>query len=135
DGDVACVVFFFRAEDGIRDRNVTGVQTCALPILGLVPLQALCVGAAVVVEGAHAAALGDEAVEVDVRDGGAGALREALRLPQQVAALVDEGLAVPGEVGGGFALAGRGVEVRGLGAGGGGAGHEFAVLGAADRDR
>src|SRR5207249_3023456 len=28
--------FFFQAEDGIRDRNVTGVQTCALPIsLGL----------------------------------------------------------------------------------------------------
>src|SRR5699024_12223475 len=31
-----CVVslcfFFFQAEDGIRDRNVTGVQTCALPI-------------------------------------------------------------------------------------------------------
>src|SRR5699024_11887626 len=26
------VVFFFQAEDGIRDRNVTGVQTCALPI-------------------------------------------------------------------------------------------------------
>ena len=26
-------VFFFQAEDGIRDRNVTGVQTCALPIL------------------------------------------------------------------------------------------------------
>src|SRR5699024_3413061 len=25
--------FFFKAEDGIRDRNVTGVQTCALPIL------------------------------------------------------------------------------------------------------
>src|SRR5699024_8404247 len=24
--------FCFRAEDGIRDRNVTGVQTCALPI-------------------------------------------------------------------------------------------------------
>src|SRR5699024_11765737 len=23
---------FFQAEDGIRDRNVTGVQTCALPI-------------------------------------------------------------------------------------------------------
>src|SRR5699024_11356288 len=27
--------FFFQAEDGIRDRNVTGVQTCALPILTL----------------------------------------------------------------------------------------------------
>src|SRR5699024_11311599 len=29
---LACYVFFFQAEDGIRDRNVTGVQTCALPI-------------------------------------------------------------------------------------------------------
>src|SRR5699024_12167307 len=27
-----CGCFFFQAEDGIRDRNVTGVQTCALPI-------------------------------------------------------------------------------------------------------
>src|SRR5207249_5394072 len=27
-------LFFFQAEDGIRDRNVTGVQTCALPICG-----------------------------------------------------------------------------------------------------
>src|SRR5690606_9681198 len=26
--------FFFQAEDGIRDFHVTGVQTCALPILG-----------------------------------------------------------------------------------------------------
>src|SRR4051794_41936377 len=26
-------VFFFQAEDGIRDGRVTGVQTCALPIL------------------------------------------------------------------------------------------------------
>src|SRR5262249_60111307 len=29
------VVFFFQAEDGIRDWSVTGVQTCALPILEL----------------------------------------------------------------------------------------------------
>src|SRR2546430_8230453 len=28
------VFFFFQAEDGIRDLTVTGVQTCALPILG-----------------------------------------------------------------------------------------------------
>ena len=33
DGVVLCF-FFFQAEDGIRDRLVTGVQTCALPILG-----------------------------------------------------------------------------------------------------
>src|SRR5437016_13081366 len=26
------VIFFFQAEDGIRDWSVTGVQTCALPI-------------------------------------------------------------------------------------------------------
>src|SRR5256885_8067590 len=28
-----CSFFFFQAEDGIRDYKVTGVQTCALPIL------------------------------------------------------------------------------------------------------
>src|SRR6267143_4002737 len=28
-------VFFFQAEDGIRDGTVTGVQTCALPIFDL----------------------------------------------------------------------------------------------------
>src|SRR5438876_8879830 len=27
-----CAIFFFQAEDGIRDGRVTGVQTCALPI-------------------------------------------------------------------------------------------------------
>src|SRR5437870_11227683 len=27
------IFFFFQAEDGIRDGHVTGVQTCALPIL------------------------------------------------------------------------------------------------------
>src|SRR3712207_7466461 len=29
------IFFFFQAEDGIRDIGVTGVQTCALPILGM----------------------------------------------------------------------------------------------------
>src|SRR5256885_4766556 len=31
--------FFFQAEDGIRDYKVTGVQTCALPILGGRPVE------------------------------------------------------------------------------------------------
>src|SRR6266540_4449169 len=38
--------FFFQAEDGIRDRDVTGVQTCALPIYdgeGFVDLDAAAV--------------------------------------------------------------------------------------------
>src|SRR5256885_5112829 len=30
--DLLIAVFFFQAEDGIRDYKVTGVQTCALPI-------------------------------------------------------------------------------------------------------
>jgi len=29
---VGMMIFFFQAEDGIRDKLVTGVQTCALPI-------------------------------------------------------------------------------------------------------
>src|SRR5690554_3283697 len=32
--------FFFQAEDGIRDADVTGVQTCALPIFGRLVLRA-----------------------------------------------------------------------------------------------
>src|SRR5699024_11730847 len=43
----SCIVcfffFFFQAEDGIRDRNVTGVQTCALPIFFLIRLQLLSI--------------------------------------------------------------------------------------------
>src|SRR3989441_6966215 len=31
---VESFIFFFQAEDGIRDKLVTGVQTCALPISG-----------------------------------------------------------------------------------------------------
>src|SRR2546427_7066071 len=33
DGLSDSLFFFFQAEDGIRDLTVTGVQTCALPIL------------------------------------------------------------------------------------------------------
>src|SRR5205807_7349497 len=42
-------VFFFQAEDGIRDYKVTGVQTCALPICrhlevwyGIMGIGAIC---------------------------------------------------------------------------------------------
>src|SRR5258708_14611483 len=36
------VIFFFQAEDGIRDDLVTGVQTCALPICqGARPVQSI----------------------------------------------------------------------------------------------
>src|SRR5256885_10389667 len=36
------LVFFFQAEDGIRDYKVTGVQTCALPIFAAIALLAAC---------------------------------------------------------------------------------------------
>src|SRR6266516_4371040 len=45
--------FFFQAEDGIRDRTVTGVQTCALPI-------SVCIANAV------ADALGTKDVELPI---------------------------------------------------------------------
>src|SRR6266850_5780972 len=34
----APIIFFFQAEDGIRDYKVTGVQTCALPISTRAPI-------------------------------------------------------------------------------------------------
>src|SRR5258707_5377929 len=59
-GDIlaGCCLFFFQAEDGIRDIGVTGVQTCALPIW-LRPHERLARDAARVVE-----AVDDEAVLV-----------------------------------------------------------------------
>src|SRR5690606_40798635 len=51
--------FFFQAEDGIRDFHVTGVQTCALPILYQVSPSLIAVtvgvGLAAAVAGALAA--------------------------------------------------------------------------------
>src|SRR5687767_15410054 len=43
---VVCFVFFFffQAEDGIRDKLVTGVQTCALPISFGLALLLLAIG-------------------------------------------------------------------------------------------
>src|SRR6266852_7658624 len=38
------VLFFFQAEDGIRDATVTEVQTCALPISSVLRWQAASLG-------------------------------------------------------------------------------------------
>src|SRR5258708_15769290 len=38
---IMCLFFFFQAEDGIRDDLVTGVQTCALPILESIQLDGM----------------------------------------------------------------------------------------------
>src|SRR5439155_6308410 len=61
-------LFFFQAEDGIRDGHVTGVQTCALPISALAAGLVRAVGeavAVVVADDAARAADGAAAVVVD----------------------------------------------------------------------
>src|SRR2546425_4965724 len=62
------VLFFFQAEDGIRDKLVTGVQTCALPISPR----------------SDRAALVADVVDQDV-------LAEAFRASEERAPLVDPG--------------------------------------------
>src|SRR5699024_12042755 len=47
---VLVTYFFFQAENGIRDRNVTGVQTCALPIF-------VCFGGGVLLDAVGAVGL------------------------------------------------------------------------------
>ena len=91
-------------------------------------------GAAVVGEGPLAQALGAQALDVDVDDGGARPVGEALGGGEQLAVLVDEGLPVPGQVGGGLALSGGGVDVGGQPPGRRRAGQQLTVLGPPHRD-
>ena len=74
-------------------------------------------------------------VEVDVGHRATRSLGEALGLLEEVAALVDERLAVPGQVGGGLALPGRREQVRRAAAGAGAADQQPAVLGPGHGDR
>src|SRR5256714_3365201 len=46
-------IFFFQAEDGIRDKLVTGVQTCALPISFDVTPEGIKTTPTIAVPGAH----------------------------------------------------------------------------------
>src|SRR5438093_7773382 len=67
--------FFFQAEDGIRDWSVTGVQTCALPILpGSVVAGALrpawTEGGLIQVRPVSGMAIGAGAVRPDCTEGG-----------------------------------------------------------------
>src|SRR5216684_7436514 len=72
------IVFFFQAEDGIRDVAVTGVQTCALPIFAR---EIVAVGRRV---GSLEPALADGAVDritTDIAEGVAGADLVVLATP------------------------------------------------------
>src|SRR5437773_12557283 len=61
---VVCFFFFFQAEDGIRDRDVTGVQTCALPISLVALRQAELLDRADALADEHRPALGIERAEI-----------------------------------------------------------------------
>jgi hypothetical protein len=87
-----------------------------------------------VVERVRAHPVLHEAVEVDVRGDHLRVAGEALRLGQQLAVLADDRVAVPGEVGGGLARAGGGVEVAGDALAGLRLAEFAAVLGLADGD-
>src|SRR5699024_1880105 len=123
--------FLFQAEDGIRDRNVTGVQTCALPIfrdavdhLDQVVDAPGVHGHAQAQLGLGLVALGDgdpshvvpeagelQRVHLGPAGGGAGPAAD-LGLHAPVARVTDHGLAVDAQAGGDVAeLA---VAVRGL---------------------
>src|SRR5207244_4136006 len=63
--------FFFQAEDGIRDDLVTGVQTCALPIL-MTSAPALVSGAGVGIIAAGVAKAGADVITISGHNGGTG---------------------------------------------------------------
>src|SRR5689334_24121418 len=56
--------FFFQAEDGIRDGTVTGVQTCALPILIRVFLAGFVLALAILAYGPSQAQTGSAQLAV-----------------------------------------------------------------------
>src|SRR5207249_7691381 len=81
-------VFFFQAEDGIRDRNVTGVQTCALPISrDLVPISPA------IAEPSTGETMGQSAEKMAKQNGIARAAQDewALRSHQRAAQGTDDG--------------------------------------------
>src|SRR5699024_12132645 len=61
---MSLLFFFFQAEDGIRDRNVTGVQTCALPILSSSTSFAFVPSLNIVRQYGHALEIIDDSVSI-----------------------------------------------------------------------
>src|SRR5258706_9520135 len=72
------VFFFFQAEDGIRDWSVTGVQTCALPILAARPRVLARLAAAR--EGLRLVLVQDSSLAWQDRNGGRGGLSLSRRI-------------------------------------------------------
>src|SRR2546422_11068084 len=91
-------VFFFQAEDGIRDVAVTGVQTCALPISkavrGVRQVVQIPSGVAVLADGYWAAKLGRDALEIQWDHGANAALSS-----EGISKMLSDGALAGGAVG------------------------------------
>ncbi len=87
-----------------------------------------------IAERRHVHALAREPLQIDVGEDHVRIVGEALRFGQQFAVLVDQRLAIPGEVGGRFALAGRAVQIGGQATGRLLRHQLMAVAGLADHD-
>src|SRR3989449_9408888 len=91
-------VFFFQAEDGIRDVAVTGVQTCALPISkavrGVRQVVQIPSGVAVLADGYWAAKLGRDALEIQWDHGANASLSS-----DGISKMLSDGAAAGGAVG------------------------------------
>src|SRR3712207_6680677 len=91
-----CVFFFFfQAEDGIRDIGVTGVQTCALPILRNPGISPFSLVAGVPFGGLHLATAFSLASKVPLiylhpRKDGKGNVIEGNYLPGQTVLVIDD---------------------------------------------
>src|SRR5205085_8092849 len=81
-GHPSCLFRFFQAEDGIRDLTVTGVQTCALPISGLlkrlaIPAVTAAASCTPTQPSTDSVFVSNEAGQVDVVDGATGKIGRA----------------------------------------------------------
>src|SRR5207248_2658368 len=97
--------FFFQAEDGIRDRTVTGVQTCALPI-SFVEVNCAAIPTELIeselfghMKGSFTGAFADRAGKFELADGGTLFLDEvgdmSLSAQAKVLRALQEGLISP----------------------------------------
>src|SRR2546430_9870425 len=73
-------IFFFQAEDGIRDLTVTGVQTCALPISMMSPNFAKSLGVET-----------GDLVQITINDAARDANDQPIRRELVIAAIISPG--------------------------------------------
>src|SRR3712207_1826956 len=87
-------IIFFQAEDGMRDIGVTGVQTCALPISGLVGIEQAFVGSGSAVQASTELLIGGAVTgSSGLRRGGEvlELRQQALRIGEQASDVIPDG--------------------------------------------